>query len=109
METLEQVQTFDLEAAHLQAESLLAHGTTEAMEALSSDLLVNSGNILLAPEDFEGVDPANMAEAKLRLALDVATVAQDYHELNPTATPDSLKDTYVQLFDDAGKYQPGVE
>ncbi|HEV7454187.1 MAG TPA: hypothetical protein VGO07_02925 [Candidatus Saccharimonadales bacterium] len=111
METLvqqEQQTQYNLAAAHEQAQALLAHGSAEGMAAMADELMVNSGNITFAPEDIAATEPAAHAEEKLRLAMGVSTLAQEYG-LTADTTPNDLKGLYVKLWDDALAYKPEAE
>jgi hypothetical protein len=106
----EQENQFQLEAALKQGEMLAAHGTDEGRQALTSELLRHSGNLDLAPEDFQGVPEGERAEAELRLAMGMAVEAEHYG-LNAASTKDDLRAMYVKAFEDASSYKQmeGVE
>jgi hypothetical protein len=112
METATQSQEatqYDLAAAHEQAAALLAQGDAEGQAAMADELLANSGGLTFAPEDLTSTDPTQLAAEKLRLAMDVSSIAQGYG-LSAETTPDDLKNVYVTLWDDALAYnKPGTE
>jgi hypothetical protein len=111
METLQlqETQQYDLAAAHEQAAALLAQGDAEGQAAMADELMANSGGLSFSPEDITSTDPAQQAAEKLRLAIDVSTLARE-DGLSAATTPDDLKGVYVGLWDKALAYnKPGTE